>query len=624
MATATTEEVRALHTARAASFKERGDALEAFGNRVSAALLIVFIAVVLFAGSALVQQNVAFGVAAGVLAAIFVAMQFWHAAIHARRDDQQARAALHLKHVSRMNGEWKAFKTSARILPPDHVYAYDIDLVGPGSLFQRIDVTHTRFGEETLARWLSEAADPEQILARQRIVAELAMNLPLREDLEAAALRASGSEKLDPTLFLNFVKEQKRVFQGRGWLVVIVHLLPIATLLLIALSSMQIVAPWLAAASFGASVALNLAFGAATNEALNLVAARKRYAESFGEMLRVLEAAKLESAETNALRDRMRVEGALPSDQMKRLERWAGLAELRTQPPVHIFVNQFLLWDLHCLFRLERWADDVGAHAHRWFDVLAEFESLSSLATLAHQDSSCTYPEIADSKDSFEATALAHPLLDPAGRVANDVRLSGPGSALLVTGSNMAGKSTLLRSVGLNLALAFAGGPVCATHMRCPRVRLRASMRAEDSLQSGASYFRAELKKLESVIENAEVDPPVFFLLDELLRGTNATARHAGSRAIILHLLKRHGTGLVATHDTALASLETELPGRVRNAHFTDVAINGEMTFDYALREGVVKTSNALRLLKMAGVDVDAEALNQEQAGPYKIATKPA
>lgn len=620
----TTAEVRAQHESKAASYKAAGDAFESFGNKVSAALLIVFMACVLFAGTALVRSNATFGIVAALLAVVFVAMQVWHASIHQKRDDQHARASLHTNHLRRMRGEWKTFATNARVLPNDHVYAFDIDLVGPGSLFQRIDVTHTRFGEATLARWLAAAATRDEILARQRIVEELASNPAFREDLEAAALRVAGNEKLDPTLFLEFIKEQKRVFRGRAWLVPLLYVLPVATLAFLALASLKLVPAWLAAASIGSSVALNMALAAATNQALNLVAARKRYAESFGEMLRVLEGVTFASKEANALRDRSRVEGALPSQQMKRLERWAGLAELRTQPPIHIAVNQLLLWDLHCLYRLERWAEDVGAHAHRWFDVLGEFEALSSLATLYHQDSSSTFPTTAEANESFDATSLAHPLLDPAVRVANDVSLGGPGSALLVTGSNMAGKSTLLRSVGLNLALAFAGGPVCASAMRCPEVRLRASMRAEDSLQSGASYFRAELKKLESVIQGAEADPPVFFLLDELLRGTNATARHAGSRAIILHLLKRHGTGLVATHDTALASLEGEFPGKVKNAHFTDVAIDGEMTFDYALREGVVKTSNALRLLKMAGVDVDAEALNQEQAGPYKIATKPA
>jgi DNA mismatch repair ATPase MutS len=175
---------------------------------------------------------------------------------------------------------------------------------------------------------------------------------------------------------------------------------------------------------------------------------------------------------------------------------------------------------------------------------------------------------------------------------------------LIVTGSNMAGKSTLLRALGINSALALAGGPVCAVSLSLPIVRLRASMRTQDSLQQGASYFHAELHKLRAVVDDAAEQPPILFLLDELLRGTNARARHLGARAVLLHLLDRGALGVVATHDVALSALEREQPARVRNLHFTDVVVDGEMRFDYRLREGVVKTSNALRLLAMAGIDV--------------------
>jgi DNA mismatch repair ATPase MutS len=205
---------------------------------------------------------------------------------------------------------------------------------------------------------------------------------------------------------------------------------------------------------------------------------------------------------------------------------------------------------------------------------------------------------------------MVHPLLSSQSRVANDLALDGPGSALIVTGSNMAGKSTLLRAVGLNVALALAGGPVCAREFSVSRLRLRASMRIDDSLQRGASYFHAELTRLRMVVGELDEDPPVLFLLDELLRGTNAHARHQGARAVLLHLLARDALGLVATHDVALSELEEEQPGRVHNVHFTDVFEGGEMRFDYTLRQGVVKTSNALRLLKMAGIEVpDSDSL---------------
>jgi DNA mismatch repair ATPase MutS len=302
---------------------------------------------------------------------------------------------------------------------------------------------------------------------------------------------------------------------------------------------------------------------------------------------------------------------------MRRLARWAGFAELRQQRLFHVVINPLTLWDLHVLYGLERFVRDVGSHSAEWFDVLGELEALASLAALAYLDPAAIRPELAEPGDPFRATGLAHPLLAPDVRVVNDVRLRGPGSALVVTGSNMAGKSTLLRAVGQNIALALAGGPVIAEHMVVPLVRLRASMRADDSLESGASYFHAELTKLKRVIEQAETGPPVFFLLDELLRGTNARARHVGAKAVLLHLLERGATGLCATHDVELAALGDSDPARIENVHFTDVVIEGEMRFDYKLRPGIVRTSNALRLLAMAGIHVpEQDRQDQQQAPP--------
>jgi hypothetical protein len=355
-------------------------------------------------------------------------------------------------------------------------------------------------------------------------------------------------------------------------------------------------------------VAVVLTTGRAVHAALDLAAARRGFAEAYVRMLHVVEEAKLEAPALREIQDRLKVGGAPPSASMRRLDRWLGLADLRTQFPLHIVANLLLLWDLHVLRGLERWNAEVGTRVEAWFDALGELEALSSLASLAYGDPAASDPEILDVDGAFESEALAHPLLPPATRIANDVALRGPGTALLVTGSNMAGKSTLLRAVGLNVALALAGGPVCARILRVPVVRLRASMRIDDSLQRGASYFHAELTRLRQVVDHAEMKPHVFFLLDELLRGTNARARHMGSRAVLLHLLERGAQGLVATHDIALADLETERPDRLANVHFTDVIENGEMIFDYKLRPGVVKTSNALRLLRMAGIDVPDDA----------------
>lgn len=598
------------HDRRREAFLAEARGLEQRANRISLARLGAFLAAVVLLAAGASQGSTPLMAASGASGALFFALVLLHARVLQRAEGAQVRAAVHERHLGRMSGEWTDLPcevTGPR--PYEHPYAADIDLFGPGSLLQRIDVTHTAPGERHLVDWLGAPADAETIGARQLAVRELAPKVELRQELEATAAEAEGKDKLDPSPFVEFT--QRRPLSDRlGPLVPVLYALPVGTLALWGLAFANVV-PF--AAAWGALAVQTLVVvlsSGETSNALDLVAARRGYAEAFQRALVQVERAELEAPLLRDLRERLSLDGQPPSRYFARLDRWAGFAELRHQFPLNIVANLLLLWDLHVLFRLEDWARDVGAGLDDAFEAFGAIEALASLATLLHLDPAATLPEVAPSTAPFEAEAIHHPLLPAEARVPNDVQLQGPGTALLVTGSNMAGKSTLLRAVGLNLALALAGGPVTARRMRAPLVRLRASMRADDSLQRGASYFQAELAKLRLVVDEAESEPPLFFLLDELLRGTNARARHLGARSVLLHLLDRGATGLVATHDVALAALEEERPGQVANVHFTDVMRDGEMIFDYRLRSGVVKTSNALELLRRAGIEVHEEPLS--------------
>lgn len=546
--------------------------------------------------------------------ALFVVARVAHALVARKHDRAITRQKIHERHLARIEGRTQGWPAGADLLPGDHPYAGDLDVVGPGSIFERIAVAHTRGGSETLARWLGAPAEREVVLARQAAVLELARDVELRQELEAAVLD-TGADALDPRPFLELAQRPPFVL-ARPALRIASVALPIVTLVSALLSgSILPSGAWVVPIAIQAIVVWRT--GHAVAERYSLLSARKRLVESFAAMLRVVETAGWEAPLLRALQERLRIEGRLPSEQLRRLERWTGLFDLRTQGIAHVFVDLFTLWDLHCLAGVERWMQRTGSKCGAWFDVLAELEALSSLATLLHQDTGVVMPEIAEPGAPLAAEGVAHPLIASDRRIRNDLRLEGPGHALVVTGSNMAGKSTLLRAIGVDVALALAGGPVCATRMSVPPLRLRASMRIADSVQSGASYFQAELHRLRTVIAGAEDRPPILFLLDELLRGTNARARHKGARAVVRHLLERGATGLVATHDVALSQLEEEMPGRVGNVHFTDVFQNGEMTFDYRLRPGVVRTSNALRLLKQAGIEVeDDDALGDVDPAP--------
>ncbi|HET8931937.1 MAG TPA: hypothetical protein VFN67_00785 [Polyangiales bacterium] len=596
-------------------FHAEAEQHESRGNRLSWLRLTTFLAVVVILGGAFLDRSGALGMLGLVALAGFFAAVAAHGRIIAAQEKAQYRRDTHIRHIARAGLGWTRFPNKGEtLLPRDHAYAWDIDLVGQGSLFQRIDVTHTHLGAQTLANWLAAGSDMSTARARQVAVQELRDQLELRRELEVAAANPKG-EKLDATRVQALV-ELPLLFQQKPWLRPISFVLPVLTLGAIALGSLGMVpsSTWVLFAIAQGLLLMRVA--PELRNTLDVSAAKAPALQAYKEMLLVLEQARWQSPLLQALQERVKVEGKKPSAQLARLAFWVGLADARLNI-LHVVLNTLLCWDLHVVHGLEGFVRDVGRRVNAWFLALAELEALCAFASLAELDPSASMPELADERMPLTAAGLAHPLLAPDARVANDLHLRGPGSALVVTGSNMAGKSTLLRSVGLNIALALAGGPVIARSMQVPRVRLRASMRADDSLEAGSSYFHAELSKLKRVIEDAELPPPVFFLLDELLRGTNARARHVGARAVLVHLLDRSGTGLCATHDVELAALGNQDEKRIENVHFTDVMMNGEMCFDYRLRQGIVRTSNALRLLALAGIDVpmaEREALEGADA----------
>ncbi|MDH5492630.1 MAG: DNA mismatch repair protein MutS, partial [Myxococcales bacterium] len=549
------------HRLRAGAMRALAKRLLGQASKISLGMLAAFLGAVIL-GAAGISQGAAPLLALGGLALLtFFGLRLVHVRLSIRSVDAERRAAIHDRHLRRAEGRAAELEVPRSRLE-GHPYAGDLDLLGPGSLLQRLDVSHTLLGERTLVAWLAAPAELPSIRARQVAVEELAGRLSFREDLEAAALSADEDEKLDATPFLSFVGRE-RFYEGRRWLIPILHLSPLLVLGLYWAGSLGLLPTPVWGVALVLQAALGLFGSRVAAAALDLVGARRGYVEAYGSALRVLETSRFDAPLLEQLRERVHIGGAPPSSYLARLDRWAGLAELRTQGPVHFVANVLLLWDLHVLLRLETWSQDIGGEIEQAFEALGELEALASLATLLSLDPGARMPEFGEDGAPLEAEGLAHPLLPLESRVANDLRLPGPASALVITGSNMAGKSTLLRALGLNVALALAGGPVIARRFSLPRLRLRASMRIDDSLQRGASYFHAELSRLRQVVGDAEGSPPVLFLLDELLRGTNARARHIGGRAVLKHLLDRGALGLVATHDIALSELEDERPGMV-------------------------------------------------------------
>lgn len=485
----------------------------------------------------------------------------------------------------------------------------DIDLLGHASLQHLLNTPATPVGQATLRGWLMAPAEPAQARARQSGVAELAPQHEFRDGL-ALRGRLLGGAQATYERFCAWA-EHGPWLAGRGWLLWAARVLPIATLLLAALQWLGLIgAPlWLAGAAAG--VVLTVTAGRAVDRVIDEVAERQQALATYAAIFELIGRQPWASPELRRAQAELAAHGLRAELQMRRLARLMALADLRGWM-FFVLIQVTTLWNVHVLWLLERWQREAGAHARGWLAALGEIEALAALATLAHDHPSWAFPELADAPTgpTLQARALGHPLLPPASRVDNDVAIGPAGRLLLITGSNMSGKSTLLRAIGLNVALAQAGAPVCAAELRLAPVALATSMRVQDSLEQGVSYFLAELQRLKAVVALAERERAAgrrtaLFLLDEILHGTNSSERLIAARQILLRLLELGATGAVSTHDLALADTP-ELAAASESAHFTEQFARGpdglSMTFDYRLRPGIATSTNALKLVEMLGL----------------------
>ena len=559
------------------------------------------------------------------LVVVFGALVVIHARVHAQKDKAAAAMRFHERALARMAGKWRSFpSTGERWAVATHPYAGDLDVFGRASLFQRLDATSTRYGEELLARWLSGDDAPsgasefaDAVEKRQAAVRDLAPRLTLREELAAlGSLLDDQDEKPDPRPFVMWAGQSGSNAGGQlpGVLRLVAFVVPLVTVGTMVASGMGLAHRLLFLLPFAVSVLVLGALRGRIQPSLEAASSKESALSRYGSMLRLLEDEKLEAPLLVGLQQRLKESGASATREMASLSRIVGFVDARHNEVFRFFIGPALMWDLWCALALERWRERAGRAAFGWFRALAELEALASIAGFAFENPDHAFPEIDTAEATFEAKSLGHPLIDADKRVANDVTIPAPGHALVVTGSNMSGKSTLLRAIGINAVLANAGGPVCAQALRIGRLKVATSMRVSDSLEEGTSRFYAELKKLKLVLDLARTvnaDPEqgtLLFLLDEILHGTNTRERLIGARAILMELLARGAMGAVSTHDLGLGDLEKEKPGQVRNVHFEEQVEGEVMSFDYLLRQGIVQSSNALRLMKIVGLDVVASS----------------
>jgi hypothetical protein len=595
---------RTEYQARLASHRERADALASRQSALSNGRLAVFLIGV--AGAAAVFGTGALPGATLTAPLLgFVALVLWHDRVIDQRD--QADRAVHFYEagLARLDGAWAGTGVAGDdFLDPHHPYAADLDLFGRGSLFELLCTARTIAGEARLAGWLCAAAGPDEIRERHAAVEELRPRLDLRESLALlgedvrAGLHPADLERWASQPPLPTTRAWRRIaallsvasaVSLFGWFAGFVGFEGIGPL------------PFLAVLALEGGVALRWRKG--VNRTLVAVEQPTRDLALLSELLERISREPFASPRLAELATRLAGDGRSAWREIARLERLVGLADARR--------NQFffpiaavLLWSTQTALAIEEWRQRSALDLADWLEAIGEIEALGSLASHAYENPADPFPEVVEAGPVLDGEGLGHPLLPRDGCIRNDVRLDGDHAVYVVSGSNMSGKSTFLRTVGANAVLALAGAPVRGTRLRISSLAVGASIRVHDSLQDGESRFYAEIKRLRQIMDLARDEAHPLFLLDEILHGTNSHDRQIGAAAVVQGLVERGAVGLVTTHDLALSSIADALSPRATNVHFEDHLEGGVMHFDYSLREGVVEKSNALELMRSVGLDV--------------------
>lgn len=489
--------------------------------------------------------------------------------------------------------------------------ARDLNLFGRASVAQLLGTVHTPPGKTALADWLLHPAHPEEIVRRQEAVAELAPEIDLRQQLQ---VRARPMDQREPDIepFLRWAEGADPWLLRRPWLTWLTRILTVVTPV-VAFAGLFMpfpLSPFLLLATFNIGLAYQLR--ERTIGTFNRVGAREKDFQLYAEALETIAGP---SYKADGLR---RIAGELIHQDrpahawMALLDFRIDLSDVRHSSYLHLPLAALFLWDFHVLLLLEKWQRDAGAQARGWLTALGRFEALAALASLKLEQPGWCFPQVDLKADRFAAEGLGHPLIADGQRVGNVVEVGPAGTFLLVTGSNMSGKSTLLRSIGVNTVLAQAGGPVAATRLHMPPVTLATSILVEDSLADGVSFFMAELQRIQKVVAAADRSHAagriLLYLLDEVLRGTNSYERQVAVRRVVLHLLRHGAIGAVSTHDLQLAEVP-ELQAVVVPVHFRETVHPGgdpPMTFDYVMRPGVATTVNALKLMELVGLPAES------------------
>jgi MutS domain V len=536
-----------------------------------------------------------------VPATVFVGVAAYHSRVLRARDLAQRAVSFYQGGLARIEDRWQGTgQTGERFADPHHVYAADLDLFGRGSLFELLSTARTRMGEETLANWLLVPSTVDEIVERHAAIRELRDQLDLREDL--AVLGVDASVGVHPEELLRWAEAPNRMRpEWMRWLSLILGIMAIAGA--VVWGYWDIVTPLVAIILIEAILRYRLR--KPLEEVLHSSEHAFRDLGLLSGVLARVEQQAFSSPRLTSLQHQLSSNGVTSSHAIARLKTIIDFSDSRKNLIVG-FLDVPLMYSEQVAFAAECWRRAHGHAVGSWLKAIGEIEALISLSTYSYEHPDDPFPEFVKGASCFDATEIRHPLISLRACIPNDVHLLDGTRVLLVSGSNMSGKSTLLRTVGINVVLANAGAPIRGTSLRLSPVALGTRIRSGDSLQEGRSNFFTEILHIRQVFELVDgvYHKQLLFLFDELLEGTNSKDRRIGAEGLLRALVTNGAIGIVTTHDLALTAVTVTLGNVVRNYHFQDYVEGGQMRFDYTLREGVVAKSNAIELMRLIGLKV--------------------
>lgn len=523
-----------------------------------------------------------------------------HAKVRFELKLAQAREQINSDEIKRMDNDLNDFEDGKRYYKASHPYHEDLDIFGKHSLFQFVNRTSTFLGERTLATWFGYGASPKEIKERQDSAQELGPNIDFRQDFEAYG-KANTETDIDHQPLLDWLKEDSTL-KNPGLYKVLLAVFPLAMVATIVLSSLDLMQSGVPVLIGFVNVIILGSVFSRVQEVSKRTETGYKSLSAMRHHIQMIETADFSSAKLKELKSPVVNDNARASKIIKDLE--LILDNLQNRVNVfYIVLDILLLLDIFWYLKISNWKTQNSADIKAWFETIGELDALISIAGFSYSNPDFTFPSISNDHFDIKALGLGHPLITDKNRVSNDFEFQGQGGICLITGSNMSGKSTFLRTVGVNCILGLMGAPVCATKMTVSPLNVFTSMRSQDDLEENVSSFYAELKRLKQLLGSINDEMPVLFMIDEVLKGTNSKDRHKGALALIKQLNAAYAFGFVSTHDIELGTITNELKG-VKNYSFNSEIIGDEIKFDYTLTPGICKSFNATKLMQKMGIDI--------------------